>query len=104
MANPDFSYWALQANTSPQQVGSVEFRFDNKIKHIENIFPYTFKLPHHLRSGAHTVVAKVYSEPNRNGVEGIGRTANNYHYKVFCCGQLPHRKYFRKVLEAFKRR
>ena len=75
MANPDFSYWALQANTSPQQVGSVEFRFDHKIKHTENVFPYTFELPHHLRLGAHTVVAKVYSESNRKGVEGIGRTA-----------------------------
>jgi len=74
MANPDFSYWALQANTSPQQVGSVEFRFDDKIKHTENIFPYTFELPNHLRLGAHTVVANVYSEPNRKGVEGIGRT------------------------------
>ena len=75
MANPDFSHWALQANTSPQQVGSVEFRFDNKIKHTENVFPYTFELPHHLRLGPHTVVAKVYSESNRQGVEGIGRTA-----------------------------
>ena len=75
MANPDFRYWALQAITSPQEVGSVEFNLDHKIKHTENNFPYTFDLPRHLRSGAHTIVVKLYSESNRNGEEGIGRTA-----------------------------
>lgn len=75
LAHPDFRNLAIQANTFPEQVGSVEFRFDDKIKHTENVLPYTFTLPHHLKVGAYTITADVYSEAHKKGEKGIGRMA-----------------------------
>ena len=74
VADPKFSHLMLQANTAPQQVGSVEFIFDDRIRRIENGFPYQFILPV-LTPGTHTVRAEVYSKRNKQGVKGIGRMA-----------------------------
>lgn len=75
LADLSFKHLAIQAHTFPEQVGSVEFSFDNKTKHTENVVPYIFTLPHHLRLGTHTVKADVYSEAHRKGEKGIGLTA-----------------------------
>ena len=74
LADPEFSNWAIKALTFPAPVGSVGFRFDNKIKHTDNAFPYTFSLPKHLTVGTHTVKADVYSKARRKGQKGIGQT------------------------------
>jgi hypothetical protein len=69
-----FPYLMFQANTAPQQVGSVEFIFDGHISRIENGFPYQFILPA-LTPGTHTVRVEVYSKAQKQGVKGVGRTA-----------------------------
>ena len=74
LADPEFSNLALKAHSFPSPVGSVEFRFDNKIKHTDNAFPYAFSLPKHLTVGTHTVTADVYSKAHRKGEKGIGQT------------------------------
>ncbi len=74
LADPKFSYLMLQANTAPQNVGSVEFIFDGHSSRIENQFPYEFTLPQ-LTPGTHTVRADVYSKHQKKGEKGIGRTA-----------------------------
>ena len=74
LADPEFSNWAIKGLTFPSPVGSVGFRFDNKIKHTDNAFPYTFSLPKHLTVGTHTVTADVYSKARRKGEKGIGQT------------------------------
>jgi hypothetical protein len=75
LATLSFKDLAIQAHTFPEQVGSVEFSFDNKAKHTENVFPYTFTLPNHLKAGTHTIKADVYSEAHRKGEQGTGLTA-----------------------------
>jgi hypothetical protein len=75
LATLSLKHLAIQAHTSPEQVGSVEFSFDNKGKHTENVFPYIFTLPHHLELGTHTIMANVYSEAHRKGDQGLGLTA-----------------------------
>ena len=74
LADPKFSHLLLQANTVPQQVGSVEFIFDGYIRRTENHFPYEFILPQ-LTPGTHTVRAEVYSKHQKKGEKGVGRTA-----------------------------
>jgi hypothetical protein len=74
LADPRFSHLMLQANTSPQQVGSVEFIFDGHIRRTENGFPYQFILPQ-FTPGTHTTRAEVYSKHQLKGEKGIGRTA-----------------------------
>jgi hypothetical protein len=74
VADPRFSNLMLQANAAPQQVGSVEFIFDENIRRIENGFPYQFILPA-LTPGTHTVRVEVYSKGQKQGVKGVGRTA-----------------------------
>lgn len=73
LADPDFSRWAIKGNTFPAQVGSVEFIFDNKIKYTDNEFPYTFSLSK-LKLGSNTIKADVYSESDKKGKMGIGRS------------------------------
>ena len=75
LATLSLKHLAIQAHTFPEQVGSVEFSFDNKTKHTENVFPYIFTLPNHLMPGTHTVKADVYSEAHRKGEQGMGLTA-----------------------------
>jgi hypothetical protein len=75
LSNLSLKNLAIQAHTFPEQVGSVEFSFDNKTKHPENVFPYTFTLPNHLELGTHTIVANVYSEAHLKGEKGMGLTA-----------------------------
>jgi hypothetical protein len=74
LADPTSSHLMLQANTTPQQVGSVEFIFDENLRHTENRFPYEFVLPA-LSPGSHTLETKVYSMANKTGDQGIGLTA-----------------------------
>jgi hypothetical protein len=74
LADPKSSHLMLQANTSPQQVGSVEFIFDGHIRRTENGFPYQFILPR-LTPGTHTVRADVYSKPQLKGEKGTSRVA-----------------------------
>ena len=73
LADPRFAHLMLQANTSPQQVGSVEFIFDEHLRHTENRFPYEFILPV-LKPGTHTVRAEVYSKAHKKGEKGTGLT------------------------------
>jgi hypothetical protein len=74
LADPRFANLMLQANTSPQQVGSVEFIFDGHLRHTENKFPYEFILPE-LKPGTHTVRGEVYSKAHKKGEKGTGLTA-----------------------------
>ena len=75
VAKQNLEHFVIQANTFPKQVGSIEFRLDDKIKHTENVFPYIFEVPHHLSLGTHTLKVDVYSEAHRKGEKGIGLTA-----------------------------
>ena len=74
LADSKFSHLILQAHTVTEQVGSVEFIFDEHLRHTENKFPYEFILPA-LKPGIHTVRTEVYSKANKQGDKGIGRTA-----------------------------
>ena len=76
LATLSLKHLAIQAHTFPEQVGSVEFRLDNKTKHTENVFPYIFTLPNHLELGAHTIAANVYSEAHRKGEAGNWADSN----------------------------
>ncbi|HEX6223130.1 MAG TPA: T9SS type A sorting domain-containing protein, partial [Chryseolinea sp.] len=69
-----FANLLLEANTFPQQVGSVEFIFDGIISRTENGSPYQFILPT-LSPGTHNVRVEVYSKAQKLGVKGVGRTA-----------------------------
>ncbi|WP_276372359.1 T9SS type A sorting domain-containing protein [Chryseolinea sp. H1M3-3] len=73
VANSRFPYLVLRANTLPTHVGSVEFRFDNSITHVENVFPYHFEFPV-MELGTHRVVTNVYSGANKTGERGNKRT------------------------------
>jgi hypothetical protein len=75
MADPNFSHLMLQANTEPQQVGSVDFFFFEPVSRTENGFPYQFILPVFRFVGTYTVRAEVYSKAQKQGVKGVGRTA-----------------------------
>ena len=61
----------LKANTFPEQVGSIQFVFDEKFRHTDNEFPYQTSLPFH-KLGTYTVRADVYSEPHKKGAQGSG--------------------------------
>jgi hypothetical protein len=77
MANVDFINWTIQANTYPEEVGSVQFIIDEKIKFTDNRFPYRlsrFIIPL-LKPGTHTIRTEVYSKSNGRGEKGLGRTA-----------------------------
>lgn len=76
-ASPDFFKWTVQANTYPQEVGSVEFRVDNKRKHMENVFPYVLpgQMLTSLKPGHHILTAQVYSKRHKRGEKGMARTA-----------------------------
>ncbi|HEY5916334.1 MAG TPA: hypothetical protein VIU13_03000, partial [Chryseolinea sp.] len=74
LAHPDFHYWAIRANTTPAEVGSVEFIFDKIHAHLENEPPFTMRLPLHT-PGIYMLSADVYSQDSRRGVKGIGKSA-----------------------------
>ncbi len=74
LANPDHIHWAFRANTVPARVGSVDFVHDNILGYLVNTFPYQTPIAYR-DFGTHTVVAKVYSEPNAQGIKGIERKA-----------------------------
>jgi hypothetical protein len=73
LADPKFSHLMLRAHTAPQQIGSVEFIFDEHLRHTENKFPYEFTLPV-LKPGTHTIRAEVYSKAHKKGEKGTGLT------------------------------
>lgn len=75
VADPAFLGWSLQANTFPEKVGSVEFIFPNKNRQLENNLPYIFDIPSRLNLGKNVVQVDVYSQANKKGEKGIGRTA-----------------------------
>jgi hypothetical protein len=74
LANPVYSNFGILAHAFPSEVGSVEFILDKKQRHTENAVPYTFTFPFALTLGTHTITINVYSQPNRRGVKGVGRT------------------------------
>lgn len=74
LANSHYSNFGVLAHAFPTQVGSVEFILDKKYRHTENAVPYTFTFPFVLSLGTHTITIDVYSQPNRKGVKGVGRT------------------------------
>lgn len=74
LSNQDFDHWVLEAHTFPQEVGSVEFVFDNKQIFFSNQFPYTVSLAN-LDTGIHTVMSDVFSAPSGGGDKGRGKSA-----------------------------
>jgi hypothetical protein len=77
MASVDFINWTIQANSYPEEVGSVQFIIDEKVKFTDNRFPYRlsrFIIPL-LKPGMHTIRTEVYSKSNGRGKKGLGRTA-----------------------------
>lgn len=74
MANPDYRYWILQANTQPGKVGSVLLEIDSANARIDNQTPFQFEFQS-LAPGIHTIMAEAYSKPNKLGVKGISGSA-----------------------------
>ncbi len=74
LAHPDFHYWAIRANTTPAEVGSVEFIFDKIHAYLDNEPPFAVQLPLHT-PGIYTLSADVYSQDTKGGVKGIGKSA-----------------------------
>ena len=97
VAYQNLEHLVIQANAFPKQVGSIEFRLDDKIKHTENVFPYIFEVPHHLSLGTHTLKADVYSEAHRKGEKGIGLTATVNVINSSAVVSYEYRKYFRNL-------
>jgi hypothetical protein len=67
--HPDFANWTIQANTYPNEVGSVVFKIDNKKQNIENRVPYLLhkKYLRALSLTPHILVAEAFSGRHGTG-------------------------------------
>lgn len=74
IANPGFPYWAIRAQTIPEEVGSVTFTINGTSSGTDNTSPYV--MPVQLREvGAYTLNAEIFSEADGGGTKGIGKSA-----------------------------
>ncbi len=75
LAYPSYSaITKIEAKTIPPNVGSVEFKFSTGTTHVDNEYPYEFEIPVLQPGSSYTLIADVYSQPNKQGLKGAGKT------------------------------
>jgi hypothetical protein len=72
LAQLDFPHLAIQANTFPKKVGSVELIYNHKSRDVENVFPYIFDI-RRLQFGTNAMQANVYTKSRKRGKKGVGK-------------------------------
>lgn len=74
-ADPNFSRFAIIANTESHHIGSVKFKLDGPQINIDNTVPYQLKTGslQNLAAGDHTLMAEPFTLPGGHGQRGVSK-------------------------------
>jgi subtilisin family serine protease len=79
MDDPEFSNYAIRANTNPEKVGSIQFRVNNKKRVVANNPPYLFghdpDEPMFEKTGVYMLRAEAFTQKSAKGQAGLAKEA-----------------------------
>ncbi len=77
VADREYKWFQIVAETRPAKVGSVKFWWDNHVTNVENVIPYTLSpsvLPL-AKGGHHKLRTQAFTKANAKGSKGVAQEA-----------------------------